>query len=293
MSKSAEAFRTISEVADLLETPTHVLRFWESKFPQIKPVKRAGGRRYYRPADVALLSGIKRLLHDDGMTIRGVQKLIKEQGAKQISEGFEPEEEGAAADGAAAAPPESAPETAVEETPWQAAPTLETTGFAAPAEALEPAPEAAAEPAPPLAEEAPLGERLAQHPAEDLPEAGAPQEALWEEPAAAFETSGIAAPAEALEVSEAQPAAPEPAWEPPAAFESTSFPAPTEALDPATEPAPDPAPPLAEEPPLAERLAQHPVEALPEAHPPQEEPWEEPGAAFETSGIAAPAEALA
>nr|P30791.1 RecName: Full=Uncharacterized HTH-type transcriptional regulator in himA 3'region [Rhodobacter capsulatus] len=62
MTKSAEAFRTITEVAELLETPTHVLRFWESKFPQIKPVKRAGGRRYYRPADVALLVGIKHLL---------------------------------------------------------------------------------------------------------------------------------------------------------------------------------------------------------------------------------------
>ncbi|MGD9918065.1 MAG: hypothetical protein AB7U46_08605, partial [Paenirhodobacter sp.] len=119
-----------------------------------------------------------------------------------------------------------------------------------------------------------------------------PPAAPWEEPGAAFETSGIAAPADALEGAEPQPAAPEAHWEPPAAFESTGFPAPAEALDPAPEAA-DPAPPLAEEPPLAERLAQHPAEALPEAHPPQEEPWEEPGAAFETSGIAAPAEALA
>ena len=70
MDKSPDAFRTISEVADHLETPAHVLRFWESRFPQIRPVKRAGGRRYYRPADVALLTGIKRLLHDEGLTIQ-------------------------------------------------------------------------------------------------------------------------------------------------------------------------------------------------------------------------------
>ncbi len=71
MEKSRDAFRTISEVADWLGTPTHVLRFWESRFSQVKPVKRAGGRRYYRPADMELLGGIKKLLHDDGLTIRG------------------------------------------------------------------------------------------------------------------------------------------------------------------------------------------------------------------------------
>src|SRR6056297_516432 len=85
MAKSADAFRTISEVADWLETPAHVLRFWESKFSQVKPVKRAGGRRYYRPADMELLGGIKKLLHDDGMTIKGVQKLLREQGVKHVS----------------------------------------------------------------------------------------------------------------------------------------------------------------------------------------------------------------
>ena len=84
MEKSAEAFRTISEVAEVLETPAHVLRFWESRFPQIRPVKRAGGRRYYRPADVALLTGIKHLLHDEGMTIRGVQKVLREQGVRHV-----------------------------------------------------------------------------------------------------------------------------------------------------------------------------------------------------------------
>ena len=83
--KSPDAFRTISEVSEWLETPTHVLRFWESKLNQVKPVKRAGGRRYYRPADMLLLGGIKKLLHEDGMTIRGAQKLLREQGVKKVS----------------------------------------------------------------------------------------------------------------------------------------------------------------------------------------------------------------
>ena len=83
--KSPEAFRTISEVAEWLGVPTHVLRFWESRFSQVKPVKRAGGRRYYRPADMELLGGIRQLLHEDGMTIRGVQKLLREQGVKHVA----------------------------------------------------------------------------------------------------------------------------------------------------------------------------------------------------------------
>lgn len=85
MAKSAEAFRTISEVSELLDTPAHVLRFWESRFSQVRPVKRAGGRRYYRPNDVALLAGIKKLLHADGLTIRGVQKILKEQGIRHVA----------------------------------------------------------------------------------------------------------------------------------------------------------------------------------------------------------------
>ncbi len=85
MEKSAEAFRTISEVSEILETPAHVLRFWESRFSQVRPVKRAGGRRYYRPNDLALLGGIKRLLHEDGLTIRGVQKILKEQGVRHVA----------------------------------------------------------------------------------------------------------------------------------------------------------------------------------------------------------------
>jgi len=86
MTKSANAFRTISEVAEWLETETHVLRFWESKFNQIKPVKRAGGRRYYRPKDMLIIGGIKKLLHEDGLTIKGTQRIIKEKGINYISE---------------------------------------------------------------------------------------------------------------------------------------------------------------------------------------------------------------
>ena len=85
MSKSADAFRTIGEVADWLGVPAHVLRFWESKFAQVKPVKRAGGRRYYRPGDMQLLGGIRKLLHEDGMTIKGVQKVIREQGVRHVA----------------------------------------------------------------------------------------------------------------------------------------------------------------------------------------------------------------
>lgn len=85
MAKAKDAFRTISEVAEWLDTPTHVLRFWESKFSQIKPVKGAGGRRYYRPSDMDLLGGIKQLLHEDGLTIKGTQKLLREKGVKYVA----------------------------------------------------------------------------------------------------------------------------------------------------------------------------------------------------------------
>lgn len=90
MKKSADAFRTISEVADWLGVQAHVLRFWESKFSQVKPVKRAGGRRYYRPADMLLLGGIRKLLHDDGLTIKGVQKLLREEGVAHVSDQSRP-----------------------------------------------------------------------------------------------------------------------------------------------------------------------------------------------------------
>ncbi len=84
MEKSPEAFRTISEVAAELAVPQHVLRFWESKFPQVKPMKRGGGRRYYRPQDLNLLRGIRHLLYGDGFTIRGVQKVLREQGVRFV-----------------------------------------------------------------------------------------------------------------------------------------------------------------------------------------------------------------
>jgi DNA-binding transcriptional MerR regulator len=84
LDKSPDAFRTISEVGDDLDVPQHVLRFWETRFPQVKPLKRGGGRRYYRPDDVLLLKGIRRLLYGEGYTIKGVQRILKEQGARQV-----------------------------------------------------------------------------------------------------------------------------------------------------------------------------------------------------------------
>ena len=85
MAKSPDAFRTISEVAADLDVPQHVLRFWETKFSQIKPLKRAGGRRYYRPEDVDLLRGIRVLLYTDGFTIKGVQKVFRDQGVRAVA----------------------------------------------------------------------------------------------------------------------------------------------------------------------------------------------------------------
>src|ERR1700744_1965981 len=85
-AKSAEAFRTISEVAADLDVPQHVLRFWETRFTQVKPVKRAGSRRYYRPEDVDLLRGIRALLYSDGFTIKGVQKILRERGLRHVAE---------------------------------------------------------------------------------------------------------------------------------------------------------------------------------------------------------------
>ncbi len=84
MNKSNQAFRTISEVSNELEVPAHVLRFWETKFPQIKPMKRGGGRRYYRPEDISLLKGVQSMLHVDGYSIKGVQKALREHGVKAV-----------------------------------------------------------------------------------------------------------------------------------------------------------------------------------------------------------------
>lgn len=85
MEKSADAYRTISEVAEELKLPQHVLRFWETRFPQVKPMKRGGNRRFYRPGDVELLRAIKTLLYGDGFTIKGVQRILKEQGPRAVA----------------------------------------------------------------------------------------------------------------------------------------------------------------------------------------------------------------
>jgi DNA-binding transcriptional MerR regulator len=85
MAKGPDAFRTISEAAEAVGAPQHVLRFWETKFPFVAPVKRAGGRRFYRPQDIVLLKAIRRLLHDEGLTIKGVQRLHKEQGLARLA----------------------------------------------------------------------------------------------------------------------------------------------------------------------------------------------------------------
>ena len=90
MEKSPDAFRTISEVAQELDVPQHVLRFWESRFREIKPMKRGGGRRYYRPDDVDLLRGIRHLLYGEGYTIRGVQRLLREQGVRFVQSVWQP-----------------------------------------------------------------------------------------------------------------------------------------------------------------------------------------------------------
>jgi len=90
LDKAPDAFRTISEVADDLDIPQHVLRFWESRFPQIKPMKRAGGRRYYRPDDVALLKGIRHLLYGEGYTIKGVQGILRDRGLKFVEAVWQP-----------------------------------------------------------------------------------------------------------------------------------------------------------------------------------------------------------
>ncbi|MCI0467420.1 MAG: MerR family transcriptional regulator [Beijerinckiaceae bacterium] len=90
MDKSADAFRTISDAADELDLPQHVLRFWETRFPQIKPLKRAGGRRYYRPRDIDVLRAVKRLLYGEGYTIKGVQRLLREQGVVALTASLGP-----------------------------------------------------------------------------------------------------------------------------------------------------------------------------------------------------------
>ncbi|WP_262691824.1 MerR family transcriptional regulator [Kordiimonas aestuarii] len=114
--KGREAFRTISEVADELDLPQHVLRFWESKFSQIKPLKRGGNRRYYRPDDVTLLRAIKALLHADGYTIKGVQKLFKAQGLRAtVAQALGLEDDTVAPEADVAAAEETADSSAADE----------------------------------------------------------------------------------------------------------------------------------------------------------------------------------
>ena len=108
MEKSPEAFRTIREVADAMDLPQHVLRFWETRFPQIRPLKRAGGRRYYRPEDIERLRLIRRLLYDEGYTIKGVQKLFKEQGVQALSNAAQAHARASAEPGGAAESAKSA-----------------------------------------------------------------------------------------------------------------------------------------------------------------------------------------
>ena len=107
MDKAPDAFRTISEVADEIDVPQHVLRFWESRFQQIRPMKRGGGRRYYRPDDVDLLRGVRHLLYGEGYTIRGVQRILREQGAGFVQEVWR--------SGAEPPPPQLAEDTAEHE----------------------------------------------------------------------------------------------------------------------------------------------------------------------------------
>lgn len=148
MAKTKDAFRTISEVAEWLEVAPHVLRFWESKFSQVKPVKRAGGRRYYRPADMQLLGGIKTLLHDQGLTVKGVHKMLSDQGVKHVS-ALSPSIECLDSDSGSAAPKETAAKSKpkASETPpppveVTAEPANEDTGEVVHFPASDPAPDA-------------------------------------------------------------------------------------------------------------------------------------------------------
>ncbi len=175
MAKSAEAFRTISEVADWLGLQTHVLRFWESKFSHVRPVKRAGGRRYYRPSDMLLLGGIRKLLHDDGLTIKGVQKILREEGVAFVADLSKPLDDLTAAQIDDALHPKSdepvnllAPEP--EEAEPVATPATEEAVEAEPAQVFEPSATEADAPeddAPPLAAsaEAPTAETPPVEPA--------------------------------------------------------------------------------------------------------------------------------
>lgn len=158
MDKSPDAFRTISEVAEWLDVPAHVLRFWESRFTQVKPVKRAGGRRYYRRQDVELLDGIRKLLHEDGLTIRTVQQKLREEGVRAVAALSRPADAAATshpsgAEALAATLPEAVRPPAAAEAHDRAQPGTEAaedgvqpSGAAAPAEDVATPPEPPATP---------------------------------------------------------------------------------------------------------------------------------------------------
>jgi len=183
--KSPQAFRTIREVADWLGVEAHALRFWESKFSQIKPVKRAGGRRYYRPADMQLIGGIKTLLHDQGLTIRGVQKVIREEGVTHVASLSPPLDEEL----------DSPAEDQVVEAVAVESSALETAGFVdietpsgtdAPVEADSP-------PAPSEAEPAPEPAAMDAATAAETPETAPPEDPAHAAPAPDAENTLVAA----------------------------------------------------------------------------------------------------
>jgi len=155
LDKAPDAFRTISEVADDLDIPQHVLRFWETRFTQIKPMKRSGGRRYYRPDDVDLLRGIRRLLYGEGYTIRGVQRILKEHGIKSVQ---------ALIDGASGAPSfGAANEAALRETADEADETPEIEAVEDEEDAIdEPPPRVVARRAPEFSATPPRAEAAAR-----------------------------------------------------------------------------------------------------------------------------------
>lgn len=185
MSKSPDAFRTISEVADWLGIQAHVLRFWESKFTQVKPIKRAGGRRYYRPADMLLLGGIKRMLHDDGLTIKGVQKVLREEGMNYVAAMSAPLDELTQtefADSPANAPIDAVaikPEPEKAERPQSVVLPFEAARAPEPEqpEALDTAPETGPETAPDTGPETGLAPAVTDAPIKTAPEEESPVEA--------------------------------------------------------------------------------------------------------------------
>lgn len=253
MKKAPEAFRTISEVSDLLETPAHVLRFWESKFFQIRPVKRAGGRRYYRPDDVALLGGIRHLLQDQGMTIRGVQKVLQEQGVRHVAALAPGLAEVLESDPDAVLAGDDLPATAVERP--LAAPQPRVDSAAEPKLPLLPDDDQPSEPAPALVAVAEVDPEQADLVAADLPEPP-PAEDLTPEPEPEPEPEPL--PEVALSSKPAAELPIAPPMTPPAPVATPAPPPPP----PAPPPAPEPELALSGDPRLAQSLRDLPPGAI-------------------------------